>query len=70
MNRLDVRRPLERRVDETRWCPCGQPYVGRGGLRECLGGHPEPRRMLRVRDVDGAVAWRVIPDALTRGGQR
>jgi hypothetical protein len=58
-----------RRVDESRFCECGGPFVGRG-IRSCLWCDSlEPRRSLRVREIDGSFGWLQVPAALARGGR-
>jgi hypothetical protein len=47
----------------------GWPYAGRV-VRRCIGcGAPEPHQQLRVREADGAIGWRSVPDAVRRGGR-
>ncbi len=56
-------------ADERRFCRCGSPFAGRR-VRSCLGcGRPEPRRLLRVQEVDGRQGWAPVPAALARGGR-
>lgn len=56
------------RADERDFCACGEPLAGRG-VRRCLIGHPEVRRLLLVRDIDGREDWLPVPHALARGGR-
>jgi hypothetical protein len=66
---LNAPKMLHRSADEHDFCSCGWPFAGRP-RRYCIGcGEPEPRRQLRVREIDGTVAWLPVPDALKRGGR-
>jgi hypothetical protein len=57
------------RVDEDDFCSDGWPFAGRP-IRRCIGcGRPEPRRQLRVRDVDGTTGWLPVIEAIRRGGR-
>jgi hypothetical protein len=74
MRRAPVSRGPSRRwskdtttVDESRFCGCGLPFLRI--QRSCVDGHPEPRRQLRVREVDGRVRWLPFVEAVRRGGR-
>jgi hypothetical protein len=54
-------------VDESRFCGCGLPFLRI--QRSCVEGHPEPRRRLRVLEVDGHVRWLPVVEAVRRGGR-
>jgi hypothetical protein len=74
MRRAPVSRGPSRRwgkhtttVDESRFCGCGLPFLRI--QRSCVDGHPEPRRQLRVLEVDGYMRWLPVVEAVRRGGR-